>query len=145
MIRYTLASISLPIMLLLGCSTTSHERWENIDRRMVELAQITKALEKRVDDLSRSISLIVNDGNFIHNELDTIRDNGKDIEQKIEETSIVTRNLDEKIRNLEIHYKTMEEGFNKEMDDIKKAEIELSNRLELMRLEVKEKNDSSLK
>jgi chromosome segregation ATPase len=143
--------ISLPIMFFLGCSTASYKRWEDTDRRVVELSKMTETLERRVDDLSKSISLLVNDGNFIHNELDDMRDNDKDTEQKIEEVILVIRNLDEQIRNLGINFKAMGESLNKEIDglrrnidDVKKAEIELSNRLELIKLEVKGKGEPSV-
>lgn len=135
-------------MFFLGCGTMSYKRWEDADRRAVELSKMTETLEKRVDDLSLSISLLVNDGNFIHNELDDMRGNNKDIGQKIEEIILVIRNLDEQIRSLGVNCKTMEESLNKEIDglsrnidDVKKAEIELSNRLELMKMEVKGKSE----
>ena len=39
---------------------------------------------------------------------------------------------------METNYKTIDEDFKKRMDDIQKAEIDLSNRLEMMKLGIKE-------
>lgn len=127
----------LPIFLF-GCSTTSSERLTVTDRRVAEISKTTQTLEKRLDDLSRSISLIVNDGNGLHNDMDDIKNCNNDIQQKIKEIETVIKNLDEHVRGLKANYKTTEEEFNKRIDDIQKAEIELSNRLETMKLGIKE-------
>ena len=127
----------LPI-LFFGCSTTSSERLKDTDRRVVEISKTTQTLEKRLDDLSRSISLIVNDGNGLHNDMDDIKNCNNDIQQKIKEIETVIKNLNDHVRGLKANYKTTEEGFNKQIDDIRKAEIELSNRLETMKLGIKE-------
>lgn len=127
----------LPIFLF-GCSTTSSERLAVTDRRVAEISKTTQTLEKRLDDLSRSISLIVNDGNGLHNDMDDIKNCNNDIQQKIKEIETVIKNLDEHVCGLKANYKTTEEDFNKRIDDIQKAEIELSNRLETMKLGIKE-------
>lgn len=127
----------LPI-LFFGCSTTSSERLKDTDRRVVEISKTTQTLEKRLDDLSRSISLIVNDGNGIHNDMDDIKNCNNDIQQKIKEIETIIKNLDEHVCGLEANYKTTGEDLNKRIDDIQKAEIELSNRLEMMKLGIKE-------
>jgi len=121
----------LPI-LYFGCSTTSSERLKDTDRRVVEISKTTQTLEKRLDDLSRSISLIVNDGNGLHNDMDDIKNCNNDIQQKIKEIETIIKNLDEHVCGLDANYKTTGE------DDIQKAEIELSNRLEMMKLGIKE-------
>ena len=127
----------LPI-LFFGCSTTSSERLKDTDRRVVEISKTTQTLEKRLDDLSRSISLIVNDGNGLHNDMDDIKNCNNDIQQKIKEIETIIKNLDEHVCGLEANYKTTGEDLNKRIDDIQKAEIELSNRLEMMKLGIKE-------
>jgi len=127
----------LPIFLF-GCSTTSSERLTVTDRRVAEISKTTQTLEKRLDDLSRSISLIVNDGNGLHNDMDDIKNCNNDIQQKIKEIETVIKNLNDHVCGLKANYKTTEEGFNKQIDDIRKAEIELSNRLETMKLGIKE-------
>ena len=127
----------LPI-LFFGCSTASSKRLKDTERRVVEISKTTQTLEKRLDDLSRSISLIVNDGNGLHNDMDDIKTCNNDIQQKIKEIETVIKNLNDHVRGLKANYKTTEEGFNKQIDDIRKAEIELSNRLEMMKLGIKE-------
>jgi peptidoglycan hydrolase CwlO-like protein len=127
----------LPI-LFFGCSITSSERLKDTDRRVVEISKTTQTLEKRLDDLSRSISLIVNDGNGLHNDMDDIKNRNNDIQKKIKEIETVIKNLDEHVCGLKANYKTTEEDLNKRIDDIQKAEIELSNRLETMKLGIKE-------
>ena len=125
-------------MSLFGCSTTSSERLKDTDRKVVEISKTTQTLEKRLDDLSRSISLIVNDGNRLHNDMDDIKSRNNDIQQKIKEIETVIKNLDEYVCSLKANYKTTEEDLNKRIGDIQKAEIELSNRLEMMKLGIKE-------
>ena len=127
----------LPI-LFFGCSITSSERLKDTDRRVVEISKTTQTLEKRLDDLSRSISLIVNDGNGLHNDMDDIKNCNNDIQQKIKEIGTIIKNLDEHVCGFEANYKTTGEDLNKRIDDIQKAEIELSNRLEMMKLGIKE-------
>ena len=127
----------LPI-LFFGCSATSSERLKDTDRRVAEISKTTQTLEKRLDDLSRSISIIVNDGNSLHNDIDDIKNCNNDIQQTIKEIETVIKNLDEHVRGLEANYKTNGENPNKRIDDIQKAEIELSNRLEMMKLCIKE-------
>jgi len=133
-------------MSLFGCSATSSERLKDTDRRVAEISKITQTLEKRLDDLSRSISLIVNDGNGLHNDIDDIKNCNNDIQQTIKERETMIKNLDAHVCGFEANYKTTEENLNKRIGDIQKAEIELSNRLEMMKLgtkeEVKEKTIS---
>jgi chaperonin cofactor prefoldin len=78
--------------------------------------------------------------------MDDIKNCNNDIQQKIKEIETVIKNLDEHLCSLKANYKTTEEDFNKRIDGIQKAEIELSNRLETMKLgikeEVKEKSPS---
>ena len=127
----------LPV-LFFGCSTTSTERQRDTDRRVVEISQTTQTLEKRLDELSRAISLIINDGNGLHNDLGDIKNCNNNIQQKIKEIETIIKNLDEHICGLEANYKTTGEDLNKRIDGIQKSEIELSNRLEMMKLGTKE-------
>lgn len=136
--RYVVNYAWLPIIFLIGCSATSTERWRDIDRRIVELSQTTQTLGKKIDDLSRSISLIVLDGNELHNEMDDGKTGSKDIQQKVEGIETALKNLDDRIGSLETNHKSIEEGINKRIADIEKAEFELSNRLEVMTLNTKE-------
>lgn len=127
----------LPV-LFFGCSISSSERLRDADCRVVEISKTTQTLEKRLDDLSRSISLIVNDGNGLHNDMGNIKSCNNDILQKIKEIETIIKNLDEHVCGLEANYKTTGEDLNKRLDDIQKSEIELSNRLEMMKLGTKE-------
>src|SRR3990170_7123505 len=130
-------SFLLPI-LFFGCSTTSSERLKDTDRRVVEISKTTQMLEKRLDDLSRSISLIVNDGNKLHNDMDDIKNCNNNIQQTIKEIETMIKNLDAHVCGFEANYKTTKGDLNKRIGDIQKAEIELSNRLEMMKLGTKE-------
>ena len=127
----------LPV-LFFGCSISSSERLRDTDCRVVEISKTTQTLEKRLDDLSRSISLIGNDGNGLHNDMGNIKSYNNDILQKIKEIETIIKNLDEHVCGLEANYKTTGEDLNKRLDDIQKSEIELSNRLEMMKLGTKE-------
>ena len=133
-------------MSLFGCSTTSSERLKDTDRRVAQISKTTQALEKRLDDLSRSISIIVNDGNGLHNDIDDIKNCNNDLKQTIKEIGTMVKNLDAHVCGFEANYKTAEEDLSKRIGDTQKAEIELSNRLEMMKLgtkeEVKEKTVS---
>lgn len=128
----------LLLLFIVGCATIRKEKWRDIDRRIVELSQTTQTLEKKIDGLSRSISLLISDGNEVHNELEDTKNRCKDNRQKIEDIETSIKNLDDHIETLETDHKAAEEKINKRIDDIEKAEIELSNRLELMKLDMKE-------
>ena len=125
-------------MSLFGCSITSSKRLKDTDCRVAEISKTTQTLEKRLDDLSRSISLIVNDGNGLHNDMDDIKNCNNDIQQTIKEIETMIKNLDAHVCGFEANYKTTKGDLNKRIGDIQKAEIELSNRLEMMKLGTKE-------
>ena len=125
-------------MSLFGCSITSSKRLKDTDCRVAEISKTTQTLEKRLDDLSRSISLIVNDGNDLHNDIDDIKNCNNDIQQTIKEIETMIKNLDAHVCGFEANYKTTKGDLNKRIGDIQKAEIELSNRLEMMKLGTKE-------
>ncbi|OHB99894.1 MAG: hypothetical protein A3G70_00390 [Planctomycetes bacterium RIFCSPLOWO2_12_FULL_39_13] len=136
--KYLVPYIWLVVIFIFGCSTASNERIKDINLKVNELSNLTQALEKRIDDLSRSVSLIVNDGNELHNKMDDVKNSSKEIKQKFEEAEVISKNLNERINNMETNYKAIDEDFKKRMDDIQKAEIDLSNRLEMMNLGIKE-------
>ncbi|KXK25482.1 MAG: hypothetical protein UZ01_03285, partial [Candidatus Brocadia sinica] len=104
--RYLLNYAWLLLIFLVGCSTISQEKCRDIDRRIVKLSQTTQTLGKKIDDLSRSISLLVLDGNGLHNEMDDLKTYSKNIQQKTEDVGIVIKNLDGRIESLETNHKT---------------------------------------
>lgn len=63
-------------------------------------------LEKRIDDLSDKINLIVNDANILHNEMEEIKTSNKTIQQKIEGLEVTDSNLNEQIVRLRTFAKT---------------------------------------
>ncbi len=130
--------IWLSVIYLFGCSTASNERLSDIDYRIFELAKSTQILEKRIDDLSKSISLLVNDGNGLHNELSDVKCRGKDVQQDIDGIESALKGLVERADTMDAGYKILEDGLNKRISDIQQAEIELSNRLEVLKLGISE-------
>lgn len=136
--KYLVSYIWLAIIFIFGCSTASNERINDINLKVNELSNLTQTLGKRIDDLSRSVSLIVNDGNELHNKMDDAKSHSREIQQTIEEVEVIVKNLDARVSNTETNYKIMDEGLKKRVDDIQKAEIDLLNRLETMKLGIKE-------
>lgn len=134
---YIINLVWLSLIFLAGCATFSQKKWREIDRRIVELSQTTHTLGKKIDDLSRSVSLLVSDGNELHNELDNTKITCKDNRQKVEDVEIVIRNLNGQLESLETDFKAAVEEINKRIDAIEKAEIELSDRSENLRLDMK--------
>ncbi|MBU6392741.1 MAG: hypothetical protein KGJ87_05295 [Planctomycetota bacterium] len=134
--------ISFLMFFLFGCSTVPNEGLKDIDHRIFEISAATQTLGKKIDDLSKSISLLVKDGNGLHNELEDVKTHSKDIQQNFEKVEMLVKNLNDRIDTLETHSRTLEEGVNKRIEDIQKAEIELSNRLEVIKLDIKEKGKS---
>lgn len=135
-IMYT--SISFLALFSYGCSIASKGKLKDTDRKIAVLSTTNQMLEKRIDDVSKSISLLVHDGNRLHNEVDDIKIHGKDIQQNIEEIELLVKNMNDTICDLKAHYQAIEENFNKQIRDIQKAEIELANRLEMIKLDIKE-------
>jgi chromosome segregation ATPase len=130
-------SIWLIPLSLFGCTTTSNKRWMDMEQKLNEYSRINQVMEKRIDDLSRSISLLVNDGNRIHNKIDDILLHNKNFQQNIQELRVMVKGLDECLYSLETDYKTMEGEFNKRIHDIQQTKIELSNRLEMIRMDMR--------
>ena len=87
------------MLFLFGCSASLEKRMDNVDNRL---------LEKKIDDLSSTISLVVNDGNRLHNDLEEVKAFNKTIQEKIEGLEVTVRNLDERIESLTTSTKTKE-------------------------------------
>ena len=58
------------------------DRTDGVDSRL---------LEKRIDDLSSTIRLIVNDTNRLHNKMEEVKTSNKTIQQKIEGLEVTVR------------------------------------------------------
>ena len=82
--KYLIRYIWVPMFFLIGCSSLP-------DKRVDNTADCSR-LEKRVDDLSGTINLIVNDGNRLHNDIQEVKAYKDAVEQKIEK-------LTERLRN----------------------------------------------
>ncbi len=137
--NYPILYILLILIFVSGCSTVSNDRIKDVEHKVNEIYVLTQDLQERIDALSTSISLVVNDGNELHNEIDDIRSKSKASQQKLEEAEVFIKGLHEQVSNLGNNYKVLEEGLNKRIDEIQKAEIELSNRLEMIKLDIKDK------
>lgn len=136
------ASLSL-FAFLFGCSTVSKDQAGNLDDKIVDLSKTTQVLEKRIDDLSRTISLLINDGNRLHNEVSGIGGESTDLRSEIELIEGSVKKLDGYLNNLDTDNKALKEGIRQEMEEMRKAQIELSNRLEMMKLDIKGKIETA--
>lgn len=90
-----------PLLFLFGCAAVDQRenRTEGVDSRL---------LEKRIDDLSGTITLIVNDTNRLHNKLEEVKISNKTIQQKMEGLEATVRNLNEQIISRNTSAKTPE-------------------------------------
>ncbi len=86
--------LCIPLLPLLGCSTTPDQTRKRADNAA------SQRLEKRIDDLSSTISLFVNDGNRIHNDLVEVKALTKDIQLKTEGLATSVRYLEERMEGL---------------------------------------------
>lgn len=136
------ASLSL-FAFLFGCSTVPKDQAGNLDDKIVDLSKTTQVLEKRIDDLSRTISLLINDGNRLHNEVSGIGGESTDLRGEIELIEGSVKKLDGYLNNLDTDNKALKEGIRQEMEEMRKAQIELSNRLEIMKLDIKGKIETA--
>ena len=64
--KYTIKYVWLPIVILSGCTASLQQRVDKADNAD------SKRLEKRIDDLSGTITLIVNDTNRLHNKMEDV-------------------------------------------------------------------------
>ena len=62
--KYTIKYVWLPILILSGCTASLQQRVDKTDNAD------SKRLEKRIDDLSSTITLIVNDTHRLHNKME---------------------------------------------------------------------------
>ncbi len=89
------------MLLLVGCSS-SHQRVNKAG------GADSMRFEKRVDDLSGKINLIVNDTNTLHNEVDDVKESNKTMQQKIEGLEATINNLNKQIGGLTASVKMKE-------------------------------------
>ncbi|MCF6147743.1 MAG: hypothetical protein E3K37_03700 [Candidatus Kuenenia sp.] len=94
-------------------------------------------MEQKVNNLSNYCSLIVGDGNRLHNEMEDIYLSNSYLTKKIETLANSIHSLQKCVSGMEANYTAMEEALNNQICNLQKAEIELSNRLEMLRLETK--------
>src|SRR3989338_1942969 len=93
--------LCFPMLFLFGCAS--------IDQRVNSVDSVdSRLLEKRIDDLSGTITLIVNDTNRLHNKLEEVKTSNKTIQQKMEGLEVTVRNLNEQIVILHTSAKTPE-------------------------------------
>ena len=100
--KYTIKYVWLPILILSGCTASLQQRADKTDNAD------SKRLEKRIDDLSSTITLIVNDTNRLHNKMEEVKTFNKTLQQKMEGLEVTVRNLDERISSLNTSAKTLE-------------------------------------
>lgn len=99
--RFLLKCMCFPLLFLFGCAATTEQR---VGR--TESADNSR-LEKRIDDLSSTIRIIVNDTNRLHNKMEEVKSSNKTIQQKVEGLEATVRNLNEQIVTLHTSAKTL--------------------------------------
>lgn len=82
------------IPFLFGCSASLDKRVDRVE------GVDNKLLEKRIDNLSGIITLMVNDSNRLHNKVEEIEIAGKTIQQKMDGLEVTLRDLNERIVGL---------------------------------------------
>src|SRR3989304_5209018 len=92
--KYIIKYVWLPILILSGCTASLQQRADKTDNAD------SRRLEKRIDDLSGTITLIVNDTNRLHNKLEEVKTSNKTIQQKMEGLEVTVRNLNKQIVSL---------------------------------------------
>lgn len=98
--KYLIRCIWIPMLFLFGCSSLP-------DKRVDNTADCNR-LEKRIDDLSGTINLIVNDGNRLHNDIQELKAYKDAVEQKMEKLTGHLRSLDECLAKIDTSIKTLE-------------------------------------
>ncbi len=83
--------LCIPLLPFLGCSTTPDLARYKADNTT------SQRLEKRIDDLSGTISLLVNDGNRLHNDLVEVKALTRDIQRKTDGLATSIRDLEERV------------------------------------------------
>lgn len=92
--RYFLKCICFPMLFLFGCSTSLEKQVQK--EHSVNIGQ----LEKRIDDLSGKINLVVTDANVLHNEMDATKTSNAIIQKKINGLEATVVDLNERITRL---------------------------------------------
>lgn len=92
--KYFLRCVCFPMLFLFGCSTSFNKQAHNEHRVKSGL------LEKRIDDLSGKINLVVTDANVLHNEMDATKTSNTIIQKKIDGLEAKIRDLNERITRL---------------------------------------------
>ena len=100
--KFLLKCLCFPLLFLFGCAATTEQRVDRTD------SIDSRRLEKRIDDLSGTITLIVNDTNRLHNKLEEVKTSNKTIQQKVEGLEATIRNLNEQIASLHTSAQTPE-------------------------------------
>lgn len=90
------------MLFLIGCAAHSNQRVDTLS------SANNKLLEKRIDDLSTTIALIVNDANSLHNKMEEIRISNKSFQQKVEGLEVTLSDLNNCIASLYTLTKTTE-------------------------------------
>lgn len=98
--RYLLMYLCFPMLFLFGCSNSFDKRTKK------EIIADSRLLEKRIDDLSSKINLIIQDTNVLHNETEETKTANKTTQQKIEGLEVTVRDLNERIASLNTPAKT---------------------------------------
>ncbi len=83
--------LCVPLLPFLGCSTTPDMARYKADNAA------SRRLEKRIDDLSGTISLLVNDGNRLHTDLVEVRALTRDVQRKTDGLATSLRDLEERM------------------------------------------------
>ncbi|MDQ1272486.1 MAG: hypothetical protein QG591_1116, partial [Planctomycetota bacterium] len=97
---YLLMYLCFPMLFLFGCSNSFDKRTKK------EIIADSRLLEKRIDDLSSKINLIIQDTNVLHNETEETKTANKTTQQKIEGLEVTVRDLNERIASLNTPAKT---------------------------------------
>ena len=99
--KFLLKCLCFPLLFLFGCAATTEQRVDRTD------SIDSRRLEKRIDDLSGTITLIVKDTNRLHNKMEEVKTSNKAIQQKVEGLEATIRNLNEQIASLHTSAKTL--------------------------------------
>ncbi len=125
--KHIIISVLFISFSLFGCAANPNKARTDMEQKVNESSRINRALEKRIDDLSVSVSLLVSDGNRIHNKIDDLASHIINSQQNLQKSSAAIQNIDERLNKLETGYKTLEGNLNKQIIDIQQAKVELSN------------------
>lgn len=82
------------MLFLFGCAAPSDQRIDRTD------GSDNRLLEKRLHDLSGTITLIVNDANNLHNKIEEIRISNKAVQEKMKGLEATVSNLNDQVTNL---------------------------------------------